>query len=192
MIPCLLMDVKSHHAVLDMCAAPGSKTSQIIEALHMDAGGGKIPAGFCVANDANNQRCYMLVHQAKRLNSPCCLVVNHDAQNMPKMKIRSGDKDDKGDDKYQWLEYDRILADVPCSGDGTLRKNPDVWVTWKYKNTIALHQMQVRIAQRGLEMLKVGGKMVYSTCSMSPIEDEAVVAALLKKCKGSVRLVNIE
>ena len=52
--------------------------------------------------------------------------------------------------------------------------------------------MQVRIAQRGLEMLKVGGKMVYSTCSMSPVEDEAVVTALLKKCKGSVRLVNIE
>lgn len=191
MIPTLLMDVKSHHAVLDMCAAPGSKTSQIIEALHMDAGDGKIPKGFCVANDANNQRCYMLVHQAKRLNSPCCLVVNHDAQNMPKMKIRSDDKDDQGNDKFQWLEYDRILADVPCSGDGTLRKNPDVWVTWKYKNTIALHQMQVRIAQRGLEMLKVGGKMVYSTCSMSPIEDEAVVSALLKKCKGSVRLVNI-
>ena len=94
--------------------------------------------------------------------------------------------------KYQWLEYDRILADVPCSGDGTLRKNPDVWITWKYKNTIALHSMQVRIAQRGLEMLKVGGKMVYSTCSMSPVEDEAVVTALLKKCKGSVRLVNIE
>ena len=45
MIPTLLMDVKSHHAVLDMCAAPGSKTSQIIEALHMDAGDGKIPKG---------------------------------------------------------------------------------------------------------------------------------------------------
>ena len=92
----------------------------------------------------------MLVHQAKRLNSPCCLVVNHDAQGMPNMKVNSSDPD-----SYEWLEYDRILADVPCSGDGTLRKNPDVWNTWKYKNTLSLHAMQLRIAQRGLEMLKV-------------------------------------
>jgi len=187
MIPTLLLDVKSHHAVLDMCAAPGSKTSQIIEALHLDTPEGEIPSGFCVANDANNQRCYMLVHQAKRLNSPCCLVVNHDAQGMPNMKVNSSDAD-----SFEWLEYDRILADVPCSGDGTLRKNPDVWNTWKYKNTLSLHAMQLRIAQRGLEMLKVGGKMVYSTCSMSPIEDEAVVAALISKCEGAIRLVNIE
>ena len=65
MIPTLLLDVKSHHAVLDMCAAPGSKTSQIIEALHVDAAEGEVPKGFCVANDANNARCYMLVHQVK-------------------------------------------------------------------------------------------------------------------------------
>jgi len=187
MIPTLLMDVKSHHAVLDMCAAPGSKTSQIIEALHIDAKEGEVPTGFCVANDANNQRCYMLVHQAKRLNSPCCIVVNHDAQGMPNIKV---DGDEPG--TYQWLEYDRILADVPCSGDGTMRKNPDVWQTWKFRNTLNLHPMQLRIAQRGLEMLKVGGRMVYSTCSMSPIEDEAIVAALIAKCEGSVRLVNIE
>jgi len=187
MIPTLLLDVKSHHAVLDMCAAPGSKTSQIIEALHTNTEEGQIPSGFCVANDANNARCYMLVHQAKRLNSPCCLVVNHDAQGMPNMKVNT---DVPGE--YEWLEYDRILADVPCSGDGTLRKNPDVWNTWKYKNTLSLHAMQLRIAQRGLELLKVGGKMVYSTCSMSPIEDEAVVAALIAKCEGSIRLVNIE
>ena len=76
MIPTLLLDVKSHHAVLDMCAAPGSKTSQIIEALHVDAAEGEVPKGFCVANDANNARCYMLVHQVIHTASPhvgaCC------------------------------------------------------------------------------------------------------------------------
>ena len=72
------------------------------------------------------------------------------------MKIESeGEFDENGKQKFEWLEYDRILADVPCSGDGTLRKNPDVWLNWKYKNTISLHMMQLRIAQRGLEMLKV-------------------------------------
>ena len=62
MIPPLLLDVKPHHRVMDLCAAPGSKTSQIIEQLHGDTGFG-IPEGFVVANDADNKRCYLLVHQ---------------------------------------------------------------------------------------------------------------------------------
>jgi 16S rRNA C967 or C1407 C5-methylase (RsmB/RsmF family) len=115
------------------------------------------------------------------------MVVNHDAQGMPNLRVKSDDGTG-----YEWLEYDRILADVPCSGDGTMRKNPDVWQNWKYKNTLSLHAMQLRISLRGLEMLKTGGKMVYSTCSMSPIEDEAVVAALIAKSEGALRLVDIE
>ena len=64
MIPPLLMDVKPHHRVLDLCAAPGSKTAQIIEQLHGDTGFG-IPKGFVVANDVENKRCYLLVHQVR-------------------------------------------------------------------------------------------------------------------------------
>lgn len=86
MIPPLVLDIKSHHRVLDMCAAPGSKTAQIIEALHADAGN-KIPSGFVIANDLDNKRCYMLVHQAKRLNSPCFLVTNQDSAMYPWMKV---------------------------------------------------------------------------------------------------------
>ena len=97
----------------------------------------------------------IIIRKAKRLNSPCCLIVNHDAQGMPKMKVESTELDENGKVQFEWIQYDRILADVPCSGDGTMRKNPDVWINWKYKNTIALHSMQLRIAQRGLEMLKV-------------------------------------
>ena len=62
MIPPLLLDVKPHHRVMDLCAAPGSKTAQIIEQLHGATGFG-IPEGFVVANDADNKRCYLLVHQ---------------------------------------------------------------------------------------------------------------------------------
>lgn len=87
MIPPLVIDVKSHHRILDMCAAPGSKTAQLIEALHADAGN-KTPTGFVIANDLDNKRCYMLVHQAKRLNSPCFLVTNQDSAMYPTMKVR--------------------------------------------------------------------------------------------------------
>ena len=67
-----------------MCAAPGSKTAQLIELLHAeDSELCPLPCGVVVANDANNKRCYMLVHQAKRLNSPCFMVTNHDASVYP-------------------------------------------------------------------------------------------------------------
>merc|ERR1719495_1624545 len=120
MIPPLVLDVKPHHKVLDMCAAPGSKTAQLIEALH-DTEDGKLPTGLVVANDMDNARCYMLTHQAKRLQSPCVIITNHDATCMPDLLIPSSDAS-----KTSPLKYDRILCDVPCSGDGTLRKNPDI------------------------------------------------------------------
>lgn len=66
-----------------MCAAPGSKTAQLLELLH--AKEDPIPSGYVVANDIDNKRCYMLVHQAKRLNSPCVAVINHDSAILPNL-----------------------------------------------------------------------------------------------------------
>ncbi|CAB3363625.1 Hypothetical predicted protein [Cloeon dipterum] len=183
MIPPLALDVHPHHTVLDMCAAPGSKTAQLIEALHRD--GDAIPSGMVVANDADNKRCYMLVHQAKRLNSPCLLVTNHDASAMPNFQLVK-------DGKERVLKFDRILCDVPCSGDGTLRKNPDGWVKWHPGNGNNLHGMQYRILKRGAEMLQVGGKLVYSTCSYNPVENEAVVARMLLESDGALTLAEIQ
>ena len=79
-------------------------------------------AGLVVANDSDNSRCYMLVHQAKRLQSPSVIITNHDAAIMPNLQITSDDVATKMN-----LKFDRILCDVPCSGDGTVRKNADLW-----------------------------------------------------------------
>lgn len=65
-----------------MCAAPGSKTAQIIEFLHSESNA-PIPSGIVIANDVDNKRCYMLTHQAKRLQSPTLMITNHDAAFMP-------------------------------------------------------------------------------------------------------------
>uniref|UniRef100_A0A671UYP0 tRNA (cytosine(34)-C(5))-methyltransferase n=1 Tax=Sparus aurata TaxID=8175 RepID=A0A671UYP0_SPAAU len=182
MIPPLLMKIESHHKILDMCAAPGSKTAQLIEMLHADMDV-PFPEGFVIANDVDNKRCYLLVHQAKRLNSPCIMVINHDASCIPTLKIDA-------DGQKDILFYDRILCDVPCSGDGTMRKNIDVWKKWTTSNSLHLHGLQLRIAVRGVEQLAVGGRMVYSTCSLNPIEDEAVIAALLEKSEGALELAD--
>lgn len=183
MIPPMLLDVKPHHLVLDMCAAPGSKTAQLIEMMHSNDKN-ELPTGVVVANDSDHKRCYMLTHQAKRLNTPCVIIVNHDAAIFP--KLYSSKLAGEGEQ----ILFDRILCDVPCSGDATLRKNPLIWHRWHSHLGVGLHRLQTRILIRGLELLKIGGRLVYSTCSFNPIENEAVLAGVLRKVDGAVEIVD--
>lgn len=171
MIPVQLLDIQPDHSVMDMCAAPGSKTCQILEKLNQ----GK---GFVLANDSDAKRAFMLIHQLRRMNSSRVVVTSCEAQKFPL--------------PYSEEEgmFDRVLADVPCSGDGTVRKNPGVWKSWSTLGAIALHTLQLNIALRGAALCKVGGYMVYSTCSLNPIENEAVVSELLRITDGSLELID--
>lgn len=175
MIPPLLLDVQPHHFVLDTCASPGSKTAQLIEALHAQPN----PTGLVIANDSDYKRSHMLTHQVKRLNSPNVMVTNHDAQMYPRIWLGSS-----------YLKFDRILCDVPCTGDGTMRKNINVWKDWKVNNGYGLHNLQRNIATRSVHLLKPGGRLVYSTCSLNPIENEAVVGQLLRQFPN-LRLLDV-
>jgi multisite-specific tRNA:(cytosine-C5)-methyltransferase len=211
MIPPLLLDVQSHHSVLDLCAAPGSKSAQLIELIHAGeedrvkqaierARSGATPelgsssigedsgrsTGMLVANDVNYRRAQMLVHQVKRLNSPNMIVMNHDATMFPSIELPTGSQGLNKQGKY--LKFDRILCDVPCSGDGTCRKNPNIWKDWTPQNGLGLFTTQVRILVRALQMLKVGGRVVYSTCSLNPIENEAVVSSAIERCGGVAKV----
>ncbi|OJJ50043.1 hypothetical protein ASPZODRAFT_157038 [Penicilliopsis zonata CBS 506.65] len=217
MIPPLLMDLKPGMTVLDMCAAPGSKSAQLMEMIHAgeeeamqqvadtvkSGTAGPEPlgpeglnddgrtTGLLIANDSDYKRAHMLIHQMKRLNSPNLIVTNHDATMYPSIKLPPLSTEDKPQ-KNQYLKFDRILADVPCSGDGTARKNSNVWKDWTPGNGLGLHATQVRILVRALQMLKVGGRVVYSTCSLNPIENEAVVSSAITRCGGTanVRIVD--
>lgn len=215
MIPPLVLDVRPGHTVLDLCAAPGSKSAQLIEAIHageeervaraidrakgegvLDGesvveDGGRT-TGLLVANDVNYQRAQMLVHQVKRLNSPNLIVTNHDATMFPSIELPSPPPAPGQQKKGAYLKFDRILADVPCSGDGTTRKNPSIWKDWTPQNGLGLYITQTRILTRSLQMLKVGGRVVYSTCSMNPVENEAVISSAIERCGGiaKVRIVD--
>ena len=140
--------------------------------------------GLLIANDADYKRSHMLIHQMKRLNSPNLIVTNHDATMFPSIRLTSDAPAPGQKPRNRYLKFDRILADVPCSGDGTARKNPNLWRDWSPANALGLHQTQVRILVRALQMLKVGGRVIYSTCSMNPIENEAAVAAATERCGG--------
>lgn len=184
MLPPLFLGVEPHHTVLDLCAAPGSKTFQMLEVMHWpQAEQGRPPNGFILANELQWRRANMLAHQVGRLGSPCMVVVNCDAQFFPEMSSLNASG------AREIFRFDRVLCDVPCSGDGTLRKTPYIWKSWTPRDGLCLHIRQLNILYRGLELLKVGGRLVYSTCSLNPIEDEAVVAAALRRHWDSVALV---
>lgn len=206
MIPPLVMDLKPGMTVLDLCAAPGSKSAQLLEMIHAgeedrsrkvasnsdqissdtgDFADDGRSTGLLIANDVDYKRAHMLVHQMKRLSSPNILVTNHDATIYPSIKIASTPTPEGKPIPNRYLKFDRILADVPCSGDGTVRKNMEIWKNWTPSNGLGLHSTQVRILVRALQMLKVGGRVVYSTCSMNPVEDEAVLAEAIVRCGGS-------
>lgn len=131
-----------------MCAAPGSKTFQLLEALHSSEAE---PSGFVVANDVETQRCNLLTHQTKRMCSPCLIITNHDASKFPTLSKGPGN---------QGVLFDRILCDVPCSGDGTMRKAPDIWTRWSPAQGNGLHSLQIKIALQAARLLAVGGAAV--------------------------------
>ncbi|KAJ4966009.1 hypothetical protein NE237_017858 [Protea cynaroides] len=196
MVPPLFLDVHPHHFVLDMCAAPGSKTFQLLEIIHQSTESGLLPDGMVIANDADIQRCNLLIHQTKRMCSANLIVTNHEAQHFPschwkKNCLDTSETESIKNPMISQLLFDRVLCDVPCSGDGTLRKAPDIWRKWNAGMGNGVHRLQVQIAMRGLQLLKVDGRMVYSTCTMNPVEDEAVVAEILRRCGGSVELLDV-
>lgn len=181
MMPPLLIDIQSHHKVLDMCAAPGSKTGQLVELLHRGLPSDQYPEGIVIANDLDVKRCYLLTHIVQFLASPAFMVTNYNAQFYPKITLADGTP----------LLFDRILCDVPCSGDGTIRKAQNAANKWNFKGGMSLHPLQLGIASRGVELLKPGGYMVYSTCSMNPMENESVVSSLLTKFGPVLELIDV-
>jgi tRNA (cytosine34-C5)-methyltransferase len=149
MIPPVVLDVQPGDLVLDMCAAPGSKTSQMLEIVSEVPKGEREPRGLVVANDNDVKRAYMLVTQLRRINSPAIFMTSCDAQQFPQLiKSKRGDGEEG--------MFDRVLADVPCTGDGTVRKNPGVWKHWTQIASLVIHPVQTAIALKGARLTKVG------------------------------------
>lgn len=176
MIPALALDIQSHHSILDMCAAPGSKTEQLLSLLYASHSGEGEVEGMVVANDADPKRIDTLKKRYSRCGSPNLLITCSRAEDLAK--------------HIGQPIFDRIICDVPCTGDGTFRKFPHQWRLFRPRFGFEIHELQVQIAIASAFLLKPGGRMVYSTCSLNPLENEAVVAALLSHYNGRLELVD--
>nr|XP_027200341.1 multisite-specific tRNA:(cytosine-C(5))-methyltransferase-like [Dermatophagoides pteronyssinus] len=173
MLPPTVLDPWPGQLILDLCASPGSKTCQILDMLACRQGGALQTAGLLVANDVSAKRLDILRHQIRYASPVATLVTNFDGAEFPTK-----------------LLFDRVLCDVPCSCDGTLKKNLDIWEHFSPLQGAKLHSKQLKILSRGLALLKPGGILVYSTCSLNPMENEAVVAQALQTFAPDVALVD--
>ena len=160
MIPAILLDAKPGELVLDMCASPGSKTTQIAE--HLDG------SGIVMANEIASSRINTLVANVKRHGSITPIITHHDGRFIPKVPETG---------------FDKILVDAPCTGSATTRKNPEVWKKWLPSGGKSLHKLQLELLLKAINLTKPGGRIVYSTCSLDPVENEAVISEVLRLSK---------
>jgi tRNA (cytosine40_48-C5)-methyltransferase len=160
-----ILDPKPGELVLDMCAAPGSKTTQMAAMM-----GNK---GEIIALDANNPRLPSIKNNLERCGVRNCLLYKKDAVYVEDLR----------------LEFDKILLDAPCSGNFALEKD------WFEKRDIAgineNAKMQLRLLESAIAVLKKGGTLVYSTCSLEPEENEMNINWLLNKY-SNIKLEKIE
>ncbi|MFP4119155.1 MAG: NOL1/NOP2/sun family putative RNA methylase [Candidatus Woesearchaeota archaeon] len=163
---------KDHLKVLDLCAAPGSKSSQLAQ--YMDN------RGVLIANDVDVTRLKPLTMNLQRMGVTNMLVTLNPFQRSKRnTRLRNpfGNEDGRGE------FFDRILVDAPCSGTGTIRRSFKMLAMYSEGLVKRLASTQKALIQNAFEMLKPGGEMVYSTCTHEPLENEGIVSFLLDKYK---------
>jgi len=151
----LLLDVHPGDRILDLCAAPGGKTPPLVR--------GAGPKGTVVAADRHAHRLRAMRKQFERLKLSGVRIVELDAAR----ELPFG------------VQFDRILVDAPCSGTGTLARHPEIRWRLRREQLAEFHRLQVVMLGSALNQLAAGGRLVYSTCSMEPEENELVVGKAL-------------
>ena len=159
MIPPIVLDPKPGDVVLDVAASPGSKSSQIVAMMENK--------GVLIANDVTTPRMKPLDSNLKRIGA-----MNHI------VTLMSGDR-------IKDIKFDKILLDAPCSGTGTIRKSLKTIKIWNPNVVKRLAGLQRKLIINAFENLKKGGVMVYSTCSLEPEEDEAIIDYLLSEFQNA-------
>ncbi len=156
MSPAEALQPQPGEKILDLCAAPGGKTTQIAAKMNGE--------GILVANEVDAKRIKALVENLERCGVTNAVVLNEYPEHLAP---RFTDF------------FDRILVDAPCSGEGMFRKDPAVCERWSLRAVEKCATLQLDILYSAAQMLKVGGRLVYSTCTFNPVENEQVIATFL-------------
>ncbi|CCW64948.1 unnamed protein product [Phytomonas sp. EM1] len=197
-IPVLVLGVQPHHSVLELCAAPGSKTLQALDETLKRGWTVNIEKSVVIANEKDRVKAtQILPARLKRYHAPNVLCTRCDATQWPRLYYYEKNVSEISPDGNTGTsilvekQFDRIICDVPCSGDGTLRKERSVASTWSPDYVKSLVPTQKALLRRGLDLLRISGILVYSTCSINPKEDEEVVCSALELFGDTVEMIDV-
>lgn len=157
MAPAAVLPVEEDDCVLDLCAAPGGKATELGAKLNR--------TGMLVANDISNSRAKALLRNIELCGIPNSFVTNEVPGNLAKAMPEF---------------FDKILVDAPCSGEGMFRKDMAVAKVWDESRPEYFAKLQREIVSSAVSMLKPGGLLLYSTCTFAPVENEGTISWLLE------------
>lgn len=156
------LDIKEGDKVLDMCAAPGGKSTYILSKLN--------DTGLLVSNEINSTRIRALGENLERFGARNCIITNTDSNNL--RKLFTG-------------YFDKVVIDAPCSGQGMFRKDEVAITDWSYAKVLECQSIQKEIIRDGYDMLKNGGILVYSTCTFAKEENEDVINEFISEYENA-------
>jgi NOL1/NOP2/sun family putative RNA methylase len=171
MMSVIALNPQEEEFILDLCASPGSKTTQ--------AASNMKNKGTIIANEVSLGRVSILNSNLERCGVSNTIVTRKDGV---QFCLKAG---------KEKIKFDKILVDAPCSGEGTLRKSPNTMNIWNLKVIEGMAKIQKKLAFEALKLLTVGGEMVYSTCTLSPEEDEEVVQFLKENFNIEIEKINL-
>ena len=157
MAPVALLDPQPGERICDLCSAPGGKSTQIA--------GRMMGKGFLLCNEWSPKRAKILSQNIERMSVANALVTNEDTSVLAKRFAGS---------------FDRVLIDAPCSGEGMFRKEEAAVTDWSVETVQMCARRQAEMLHSGAQLVRPGGRLVYSTCTFAPEEDEMTVATFLE------------
>ncbi len=158
MMPPLILNPGSEDTVMDLCGAPGSKSTQLAEMMNNK--------GTLLINEIDNERIKSLVFNLERMNVINAAVIHSKGEVLSKIYHD---------------HFTKVLVDAPCSGLGIIQKKGEVSNWWSLNHVDRLQQLQIRLLISAIKMAKVGSEIVYSTCTLSVEENELVIDKILEK-----------
>lgn len=168
MLPPLVLNPDQSDIVMDLCGAPGSKSTQLAELMNFK--------GTLIVNEVDNERIKPLVFNLERMNVINSSIVHSKGEVLSKIY-----------DEH----FTKILVDAPCSGLGIIQKSGEVSKWWSLDHVDRLQQLQIRLLIAAIKMARVGAEIVYSTCTLSIEENELVIDKILEKYPVQLEEINL-
>lgn len=172
MLPIIALKPKKNELLLDLCAAPGSKTTQSASEMKN--------TGTIIANEISMGRMRILASNLERCGVTNTIITRKEGRTLC------------GNLNKQKIKFDKILVDAPCSGEGTLRSSYKTYGMWNPKTIKSLSHLQKTLFKQAFNQLKVGGELIYSTCTHAPEENEEIIDAMLTEFGDKIEIQKIQ